>query len=161
MASTVSTKNHSGRLRALAALVAIAGVLLIVGGAATWFMVRAQLQEENITIPEDARWLAGETVDGPLSAYSQADIINTHALAASGGRTYSELDADDPARQTVMTASFLRASLFTSIVSFGIAVLAAGLGVLFLLIAWAIGTIARSLEPAVETAGGELPESGG
>jgi predicted phage tail protein len=34
----------------------------------------------------------------------------------------------------VMTASFLRASLFTSVVSFGVAALVAALGVLFILV---------------------------
>ena len=36
-------------------------------------------------------------------------------------------------RDTVMNASFLRASLFTSVVAFGVATLVAGLGVLFIL----------------------------
>jgi hypothetical protein len=38
---------------------------------------------------------------------------------APGGKTYAELAPDDPNRTTVMTASFLRASLFASVVSSG------------------------------------------
>lgn len=154
-----STYAPAGRIRVIAVIVAIGGVLLIAGGAATWLMVRSQLQEESITIPEDARWFGGETVEGPLTAYSQADIINTHALDASGGLTYAELDRDDPVRDTMMNASFLRASLFTSIVSFGVAFLAAGLGVLFLLVAWALSGVARAVAPAPAVAqAGENPE---
>ncbi len=151
----MATANPSGRIKVLAVLVAIAGVLLIAGGVATWLLVRDQLQDENITVAEDARWFAGEPVDGPLTAYAQADIINTHALEASGGLTYAELDREDPTRDTVMDASFLRASLFTSVVSFGVAVLAAGLGIVFLLVAWALfstaGAVNRSTQvPVVE-----------
>ena len=62
----------------------------------------------------------GELVDGPLDAYYQADIINQHALEASGGKTYAELDREDPVRATMMNASFLRSSLFTSVIAFGV-----------------------------------------
>ena len=48
-------------------------------------------------------------------------LVEHHALEASGGKTYAELDKDDPVRATMMNASFLRASLFTSVVSFGVA----------------------------------------
>ena len=147
----MASANPSGRIKVLAVLVAIAGVLLIAGGVATWLVVRDQLQDENIVVAEDARWLAGHTVNGPLTAFSQADVIDTHAREASGGLTYAELDREDPTRETVMNASFLRASLFTSVVSFGIAFLAAGLGIVFLLIAWALfstaGAVGRSHVP--------------
>jgi hypothetical protein len=49
-----------------------------------------------------------------------------------------------------MTASFLRASLFTSVVSFGVAAMAAGLGLVFILIGWALLSIARSLSAPSE-----------
>jgi hypothetical protein len=66
-------------------------------------------------------------------------------LKASGGKTYAELAQDDPTRTTVMTASFLRASLFTSVVSFGVAAMAGGLGIVLLLIGWALLSVARAL----------------
>ena len=116
----------------------LAGVLLVLAGGATWYVVRDQLLAENIVIPDDAMAFQGEVVDGPLDAYVQADIINHHALEASGGATYAELDREDPTRATVMDASFLRASLFTSVIAFGIAAFAGGLGVLFVLIGWAL-----------------------
>ena len=75
---------------------------------------------------------------GPFSAYAQAQVINKHALEETGGKTYAELDRDDPARQTAMQASFLRSSLFTSVVAFGVAALATVLGVLLVLIGWAL-----------------------
>ena len=60
-----------------------------------------------------------------------------------GGKTYAELDREDPVRATVMNGSFLRASLFTSIVSFGIAAMAMGLGVVFVLVGAALRSLAR------------------
>ena len=66
---------------------------------------------------------------GPFTAYAEAEVINKHALEATGGKTYAELDREDPARQTAMQASFLRASLFTSVVAFGVAAMATVLGI--------------------------------
>jgi hypothetical protein len=108
-------------LKVLSWLVIAAGVILIIGGGATWFVVRDQLTDEQITVSSDANRFAGDDVAGPLTAYSEAETINKHALEMSGGKTYAELAQDDPVRETVMTASFLRASLFTSVVSFGVA----------------------------------------
>ena len=90
--------------------------------------------------------LAGDEVNGPFSAYAQAEVINKHALEATGGKTYAELDRDDPTRETAMSASFLRASLFTSVVAFGVAFMAVGLGVTLILIAMALLSVARAVE---------------
>ncbi len=84
-------------------------------------------------------------VDGPLTAYAEADIIEEHALAESDGLTYAELDREDPRRETVMTASFLRSSLFTSVVSFGVALMAFGLGIVLVLIGIALLRLARQV----------------
>ncbi len=134
-----------GRVRFMATLVAIAGVIMMIGGVVTWFTVQDQLSAENITVSEDAAMLAGDQVNGPLSAYAEAEIINEHALAETDGMTYAELDREDPNRQVVMTASFLRASLFTSVVAFGVAVMAAGVGLVLLFIAVALFGLARGL----------------
>src|SRR5688572_14219877 len=119
-----------GVVKILGILGILGGIALIVVGVVVWIMVSTQLRAENITIPDDAIAFQGQQVAGPLTAYVQADIIQTHALHASGGKTYAELAQDDPVRATMMNASFLRASLFTSVVSFGIAVFAIGVGVL-------------------------------
>ena len=50
------------------------------------------------------------------------------------GSTYAQLDREDPLRETAMTASFLCASLFTSVVAFGVAAMAAGVGVMLVLL---------------------------
>ena len=134
----------------------VVGLVLLIAGVGTWTMVSSQLADEQITVAEDARWFAGDQVRGPLTAYSQADIINTHALHATDGRTYAELGEAmsevDPEseefaelqaqRTTVMNASFLRASLFTSVLAFGVSVMVMGLGVILALTGLAIRKLA-------------------
>ncbi|WP_149203444.1 aromatic ring-opening dioxygenase LigA [Actinotalea subterranea] len=131
--------NTSAKPVRIVGLVAIiAGILMIVAGGATWMMVRQQLVAENIVVAEDAAAFGGKVVNGPLDAFYQADIINHHALDMSGGKTYAELDREDPLRPTVMNASFLRTSLFSSVIAFGVAAFAAGMGLLFILVGWAL-----------------------
>ena len=134
-------------VRLLGTLVLAAGVVLGLSGIGTWALVQNSLADERITVSQDADWFAGDEVNGPLTAYSEAQIIEKHALAASKGKTYAELDREDPVRATVMNGSFLRASLFTSVVSFGVAALAMGLGLLFVAVGWAL----RSMAPALRT----------
>jgi len=133
-----------GPVKVVAVLGILGGIALIVAGVVVWIMVSMQLQAERITIPDDAMAFQGQTVAGPLTAYVQADIIQHHALEASDGKTYAELEQDDPVRQVMMTASFLRASLFTSVVSFGVAAFAMAVGVLSILFGWALHRLASA-----------------
>jgi hypothetical protein len=112
----------------------VVGGLLIASGTATWILVSNTLGQQQITVALDADCLAGDEVNGPFSAYCETRIIEKHALEATGGKYYAELDRDDPARQTAATAAYLQASLFTSIVAFGVAGMAILIGVLFILI---------------------------
>jgi hypothetical protein len=122
----------------------VMGVIFAVAGVVTYIVVSNELAAEHITVSEDAKYFAGQDVTGPFTAYSEAETISKHALQATGGKTYAELAKDDPARQTAMQASFLRASLFTSVVAFGVAALAAVLGVVLFLIGWALRSLGRS-----------------
>ncbi|MCP2264863.1 aromatic ring-opening dioxygenase LigA [Promicromonospora thailandica] len=141
-------------VRGAGAFTVLAGVIMILAGIAVWILVATQLAAENITVSDDSTFLAGalagQQVQGPLTAYAQADIINHHALEASGGATYAELEQDDPVRDTMMNASFLRASLFTSVVSFGICALVIGLGIVLWVVGGALRRLGRApLPPAV------------
>lgn len=117
----------------------VVGAILIIAGGFTWGLVRSELVDEKITVSADAEHFGGNTVDGPLDAYYQAEVIQKHALERTDNNTYAQLDREDPRREVVMNASFLRASLFTSIVSFGVAAMAAAVGAVF--IAQGIGLI--------------------
>ena len=127
--------------KVVAILLYIAGAIMIVAGAGTWYTVSDSLAAERITVTDDAPCQQGQGVNGPLEAYCMAEIINTHALEATGGKTYAELDREDPLRAVAQSASFLRASLFTSVVAFGVAAFAIGVGVLMLIIGAGISAL--------------------
>jgi hypothetical protein len=135
-------EKRVGLVKAAGILGIVGGILLILVAVIAWIGVTNQLTAENITIPDDAAAFQGQQVTGPFTAFVQADVINKHALEASDGKTYAELPQDDPVRETVMQASFLRASLFTSVVAYGVALFAAGMGVLAILFGWAIHRLA-------------------
>jgi hypothetical protein len=123
----------------------VLGSIFIVAGLATIVMVTMELDRENITIPDDG-CLGGRQVRGPFTAWCQADIIDQHARDTTGGLTYAELDREDPRRNMAMNASFLRASLFTSIVAYGVAAMAIAMGIVFILIGLGIRDVERHLE---------------
>ena len=148
-APTDRADHATTRIRLLSIVVIAAGAIFVVAGVVTWFVVRDQLADEKIVVSDDAERFAGWEVDGPFTAYAEANVIEKHALEESGGKTYAELDREDPTRQTVMTASFLRSSLFTSVVAFGVAFMAAGLGIVLILIGMALLLAARLLATAL------------
>jgi cytochrome c biogenesis protein CcdA len=146
------------RMPRIVAIISIAaGVVMIVLGAATYYLVHRELADEHIVVSSDASHLAGKKVGGPFTAYEQAMTIKKHALEIGGGKTYSQLPQNDPKRDTVMNASFLRASLFTSVVSFGVAALVVGLGVLFILLGIAFLGVLGKLD--VRKAGEPPPDA--
>ena len=153
---TTTTVNHIGTttpgisartstaVRAVGFFAILGGIVMIIAGGVVWGMVSSQLSAEDITVSEDASMMAGSPVVGPFSAYAQADIISHHALEMADGKTYAELEQDDPIRATVMNASFLRTSLFTSVVSFGVSAFAIGAGLLVALLGWALTAVVPS-----------------
>jgi hypothetical protein len=129
--------------RKMASLGAIAlGILMIIGGATTYYVVGDTLGDQAIVTSDDA-CLPGNDVNGPFTAYCEAKVINTHTMEATGGLTYAQLDREDPLRATAMNSAFLQASLFTSVVAFGVAAMAAGMGVVFVLIGLGMRDVAE------------------
>lgn len=140
----------------VALIVAIAGAIMVISGAVAWGVTSSQLAAENITVPADSEFMggafAGKKVTGPLSAFAQAATIQQHTDAMTQGQTFAELGqavreagegTEEAAklqelRNTVQQAAFLRASLFTSVLAFGVSALVMGAGVLFGLIGWAM-----------------------
>jgi ABC-type sugar transport system permease subunit len=138
------------RLASITAIVV--GIVMAIAGVVTWVVVTNTLSAQKITVSDDASCLAGDDVNGPFSAYCQARVIDKHTQEITGGRTYSELDQDDPVRATAMDSAFLQSSLFTSVVAFGVAFMAFVLGILVTLIGFAMRTPARAPAQTRETA---------
>jgi len=160
-----AVRKPTGVVRILGIITMVAGAIFVVAGGITWGAVSSNLKAEKITVSPDAAHFGGALVDTPWEAFAQADIIKHHTLKATGGQTYAEVstqakvlgdkltaDGVSPAdqakdadlaklnglKQVVMTGSFLRASLFTSVVAFGVAALVMGLGVVFGIVGYAI-----------------------
>ena len=143
-----------GTKLARAALFTAAPVLIATGGAA-WAVITQQLKAQKIEVHKDApEQLAGRSVAGPITALTQASVIEKHALGMGQGRTFAEVSeewmeatqsgdtarADELAgpRQMIMQANFLRASLFTSVLAYGVSALTAGIGVLCAIVGTAL-----------------------
>ena len=134
----MSGHSGSGTAKWVSIVVMVIGAIMVVTGAVTYAQVSSTLAAENITVSDDASCLAGQAVNGPFAAYCEADIIAHHALEATGGKTYAQLDREDPLREVAMNGSFLRASLFTSVLAFGVAFMAIGVGIVFVLVGVAL-----------------------
>ncbi len=119
---------------------------MIVGSVATWVTVSGTLSDQRITTPDDAVCLPDTDVTGPFSAFCQARTIDRNVLEITDGQTYAELDRDDERRGTAQNAAFLQASLFTSVLAFGVAAMALGMGVLFVLIGLGIRDVNARLD---------------
>ena len=142
------TAGRSSSATRIAALITIvAGVILAIAGATTWVTVQTNLADERITVSEDSPRFANDKVDGPFTAFQEAQMIEKHYLESTEGKTYAELDREDPVRETAMNASFLRASLFTSVVSFGVAAMAFGLGIVLIIAGYGLLALSRAASP--------------
>jgi len=137
-----TTDRKPAPVRGVGLVLIIAGLVFTIAGVVAYIAVQQTLSDQKITVSDDADHFAGSEVNGPFTAYAQAMVIGKHAKEIGGGKTYAELPQDDPNRDTVMTASFLQASLFTSVVAFGVSAMAAVLGILLVLLGWALRRLA-------------------
>lgn len=164
--STTSTKP-SVKLIGLFTIIA-GLLMIVAGGATWALVTTQLKAENIVVAKvtdENPGRLAGKPVAGPFTAYAQAAAINHHALEGANGKTYAQIGADATAlkaklaadglskeevaanpdvvalaatRTSTMNGSFLRASLFTSVISYGLSALVIGLGVLFGLLGFAL-----------------------
>ena len=143
-------------MRKVASITAIVvGILMAIAGIVTWIVVSTTLSDQKITVSDDASCAAGDSVNGPIAAYCQADVIDKHTKEITGGLTYAQLPQNDPNRETAMQSAFLQASLFTSVVAFGVAAMAVVVGIVMALVGFAIrtpkavATESRATDPTV------------
>lgn len=155
---------------ALGVIFVAAGVYTVLQGQDAKNTVHDQIVAEQITTSTDAS-IPGVLVDSADTADAQANAINAHILALTGGKTYSQVDqyvaadgkattsdktqalvgADgkpvaNPQRATVFQGDALRSSLNLAVMGFKLSDLVIGIGVFMLLIG---GTFILVLSPAV------------
>jgi hypothetical protein len=141
----MSKKVMRSGIIVLAALFVIAGAILLIEGNQTRTNLIETLASENITgadpqillTYEGARAPEGVTVpeakiDTGVEAYYQAQVIQTHTMNITDGKTYAEMDRDDPGRGTYITSLTLQNSLNMAYMGIEITRLIIGLGVAFL-----------------------------
>jgi len=110
-----------------------AGGFMVLEGRAAHDEVSTTLAEERIITSEDAA-IPLAAVDSAAEAKAQADIIREHALATTGGKTYAELDREDPARAVYLNSVTLRTALMESYLAFKVSELVVGLGAIVALL---------------------------
>ncbi len=89
MSSTVTVTPAKGA-RGIGLVSIIAGIVLLLAGIGTWVVVANQLSAEEITVSDDSSFMAGRHVNGPLTAYAQAEVItSTRSRRAAARRTPS------------------------------------------------------------------------
>ena len=110
-----------------------AGVYMMSEGRNARNEVRDAIVAENIITAEDAS-IPNVQVNSAETAKAQAEIIEEHYLGITGGLTYSELDRDDPLRETAFTAANLRTSLNLAVMGFKVSELVIGMGAFMVVI---------------------------
>jgi hypothetical protein len=110
-----------------------AGVYMILQGQDAKDEVRDAIVRENITTSEDAS-IPNAKVDDADTAEAQADVIEAHVLEITGGKTYAELDRDDPNRPTVLNSVSLRTALNVAVMGFKISDLVTGMGAFMIVV---------------------------
>ncbi|WP_420174314.1 hypothetical protein [Luteococcus sp. OSA5] len=127
-------------------VLSVASPVLVGSGAAAWYTITKQLQDQKITVHPDSQKLGGKPVAGPITAFEQANVVGSHAEHIGGGKTFAELSEEYMSaaqsgdtekaealagpREQVMQANFVKASLFTSVLAYGVSALVVGMGVL-------------------------------
>ena len=142
----------------LGVITILAGIYAILQGSSAKDDVTDKLAAQSITLTDDAGEIVpdaepGALVDDPETAEAMAEIINAHALEATGGLTYAEMgrfateDGDpagtdnpdeavqgpngpvpNPARNTAFQAAALQTSLYSSFMGFKVADFVQGFG---------------------------------
>lgn len=174
MSATVAATRKTTGTRVIAWILAILGVFMVIIGGAVWAVTANKLSDQKISVAavtkDNPGDFAGSPVDSPWTALAQINAIQEHTKEATDNRTYAEIPqvatsdgetssesgalltdqekADYQARNTAQTSSFLQASLFESVMAFGVAVLIMGLGVLFVLVALGFFFLIRQPQPA-------------
>ena len=121
------------------------GVYMVAEGQSAKDEVRNAIVAENIITAGDAS-IPSVQVNSAATAKAQAEVIEMHTLNITDGRTYSELDSDDPLRDTALAAANLRTSLNLAVMGFKVSELVIGMGAFMIAIG---GTFVVFIGPAV------------
>jgi len=131
------------RARTFGTLLVVLGVIMLVAGAGAWGAVAQGLGQEKVNVTGTAPAFVGQRVDAPWEAWAQSEAIRTDLQEMTDGRTFAEIDREDPVRPSVATGTFLRASLMSSVIAFGVSLAVVGVGTGFVLGGLGLRSLAR------------------
>lgn len=128
----------------LGAAFVIAGLVVAYLGWHTYDHITEQLKTENLTVQDPAILLTYEgarapegvevpevVIDTAQEADDQANVIRTHVMGITGGKTYTEMDREDPARATFVTGLTLETSLHLAHTGLELSQFVMGVGIAF------------------------------
>ena len=119
-------------------MVALGGLFIALGANAR-SDIQSALAKEQIVTSQDAP-IPGVEVRDAETAKAQQDAIESHTFGRWG--PYSQLDRDDPNRETYLNGLILRNSLNLAVIGFGVADMALGLGAVTLVLGLIIAGLA-------------------
>lgn len=169
------SRSVASILLAIAAIALfVAGPIMIYQGFHGQSQIRSQLVAQKIVfpakgsegLPTNLQSYGGVTVTTGPQAKAYSDMVETHVLAATGGKTYSEVSTAWIAggmkdatlaqqRQTAFMGESLRASLLSAYQAWELSWLVVGLGALFIGLAVVFGVTGYAMRPIKVT----VPES--
>ncbi len=122
----------------------VMGTIFVWQSFAVSNQITTAMQQEKITY--DAEGIEG-VIDSNEEAGIMLDTIRGHRFA--GFPPYSELEGDDPARQTILNALTIEAYLTIAQMGYGISTMAQGMGAFMVIVGAAfvaLGIVLRRLE---------------
>src|SRR3990172_5318593 len=111
----------------------IAGAYMVSQGLSAKDQVHDTLVAERITTSEDAS-ITKAPVDDTATAQAQSDVIKTHVMETTEGKTYSEMDREDPLRATYLNSVSLRTALNLAVMGFRLSDLVIGMGAFIIVV---------------------------
>ena len=110
-----------------------AGAYMVSEGLSAKDQVHDTLVAERIVTAEDAS-IPNAAVDDAATAESQANVIKAHTLESTEGRTYAEMDREDPLRATYLNSVSLRTALNLAVMGFKVSDLVIGMGAFIIVV---------------------------
>ena len=108
--------------------------------------ISAALRKEQVITSQDAT-IPGALVEDAATAQAQQDIIESHTFGRWG--PYSQMERDDPNRDTYLSGLTLRTALNLAVVGFGVTDLAIGTGAISIMLGLIIAGLAVPVHYAV------------
>ncbi len=110
-----------------------AGAYMVSEGLQAKEQVKAELVAEGITTTEDSA-IPNAPVNSAATAKAQSDVIKKHTLENTEGKTYAQMDREDPNRDLYLKSVTLRTALNTAVMGFKVSQLVIGLGAMVIVV---------------------------